>query len=54
MKLKSISKCIDTISNFQEKSVKFHRIFSCDDRLLAFPCLLYYFYRNVQWGRWSA
>jgi len=22
------------------------------DRLLASPCLLYYFYRNVQWGRW--
>jgi len=26
----------------------------CGDRLLAFPCLLYYFYRNVQWCRWFA
>jgi len=24
----------------------------CGDRLLAYPCLLYCFYRNVPWGRW--
>jgi len=24
----------------------------CGDRLLVSPCLLYYFYHNVQWGCW--
>jgi len=45
--------CISKVSrNYNERPRCCESYRRYGDRLIACPCLLYFFYRNVQWGRW--